>query len=171
MGMDVYGKKPAGECGEYFRNNVWWWHPLADYCNMIAPDLCAPCEGWHYNDGYGLEAAGAVALAEALQKEIDAGRTEAFARRYASALLRMPDEPCRPCAGTGTRKFVPHSDEILPWDETSLPAMDDLKEGGECMHCQGTGYVRPLDSNCSFLTANVANFIAFLRESGGFVIW
>ena len=47
MGMDMYGRKPTGERGEYFRNNVWWWHPLADYCIMIAPDICAPCKYWH----------------------------------------------------------------------------------------------------------------------------
>ena len=57
---------------------------------MIAPDICAPCEGWHYNEGDGLDAAGAVALAEALQKEIDAGRTESYARRYKSAQERCP---------------------------------------------------------------------------------
>jgi len=91
MGMDVYGIKPTGQRGEYFRNNGWWWGPLADYCNFIAPDICAPCKGWHYNDGDGLDAAGAVALAEALQKEIDAGRTESYARRYEFAQERMTD--------------------------------------------------------------------------------
>jgi hypothetical protein len=29
MGMDVYGKEPKSDKGEYFRNNVWWWRPLA----------------------------------------------------------------------------------------------------------------------------------------------
>ena len=82
MGMDIHGKNPTGKCGAYFRNNVWWWHPLADYCITVAPDTCAPCKYWHSNDGDGLDAAGAGALAEALQKEIDAGRTESYARRY-----------------------------------------------------------------------------------------
>jgi hypothetical protein len=35
MGMDVYG-----ESGNYFRNNVWWWRPLANYCQAIAPHIC-----------------------------------------------------------------------------------------------------------------------------------
>ena len=25
--------------GIYFRNNVWWWRPLWNYCYNIAPDL------------------------------------------------------------------------------------------------------------------------------------
>ena len=32
MGMDVFGKNPTDEKGAYFRNNVWFWHPLWDYC-------------------------------------------------------------------------------------------------------------------------------------------
>lgn len=24
MGMDVYGKAPSSQTGEYFRNNIWW---------------------------------------------------------------------------------------------------------------------------------------------------
>ena len=57
---------------------------MADYCIRVAPDICAPCKYWHSNDGDGLDAAGALALADALETEIDAGRTEAYARRYAS---------------------------------------------------------------------------------------
>ena len=48
----------------------------------------------------------------------------------------------------------------------------DLKEGGiKCNGCQGAGYVRPWASDYPFSTENVTAFVAFLRESGGFVIW
>jgi hypothetical protein len=40
MGMDVYGKDAVSEKGEYFRNNVWYWRPLWNYCIEVAPDLC-----------------------------------------------------------------------------------------------------------------------------------
>ena len=55
MGMDVYGRNPTTKQGEYFRNNVWWWHPLADYCTSVAPDITAQCNSWHHNDGDGLD--------------------------------------------------------------------------------------------------------------------
>jgi len=183
MGMDVYGIKPTGQRGEYFRNNAWWWGPLATYCNMIAPDICAPCKGWNYNDGDGLDAAGAVALAEGLQKEIDSGRTEAFARRYASDQEMMPDEPCKICGGTGVRKPPPEPkpdadpndlfpDLVEEFDPRKHSGAGDLKEGGiKCNGCQGSGYVRPSICHFPFSTENVADFMAFLRESGGFVIW
>ena len=156
MGMDVYGIKPTGQRGEYFRNNGWWWGPLADYCNFIAPDICAPCKGWHYNDGDGLDAAGAVALAEALQKEVDAGRTESYAQRYASEQGPMPHEPCLFCLQTGVQQTMPH------------PVRNLKYRGIRCTWCQGAGYIRP---SPPFSTKNVTEFIAFLRESGGFAIW
>jgi len=55
MGMDVYGNAPTQKEGEYFRNNIWWWHPLADYIELVAPDEAAACEHWHSNDGDGLD--------------------------------------------------------------------------------------------------------------------
>ena len=160
MGMDICGRNPTGERGQYFRNNAWWWHPLADYCITVAPDICVACRHWHSNDCDGLDAADALALAEALQKEIDAGRTENYARRYASEQELMPNEPCDICAGTGVRRSVPRI------------GAGNLKEGGiKCNKCQGAGYVRPWASHYPFSTENVAAFIAFLRESGGFSIW
>jgi hypothetical protein len=65
MGMDVYGRNPTSKEGEYFRNNVWWWRPLAEYCMEVAPEIAARCEGWHYNDGDGLNGLDSGALAEA----------------------------------------------------------------------------------------------------------
>ena len=44
MGMDIHARNPTGERGAYFRNNVWWWRPLADYCITVAPDICAPVD-------------------------------------------------------------------------------------------------------------------------------
>ena len=76
MGMDICGRNPTGERGQYFCNNVWWWRPLADYCIKVAPDICAACRYWHSNDGDGLDATEAVILAEALRKEMDAGRRQ-----------------------------------------------------------------------------------------------
>src|SRR5882724_1576204 len=71
MGMDVYGKAPKSEQGKYFRRNVWGWHPLADYCQKVAPEICSRCESWHTNDGEGLNEADALLLAMALQAQVN----------------------------------------------------------------------------------------------------
>jgi hypothetical protein len=78
MGMDVYGNAPSSETGKYFRNNVWWWRPLANYIYGVAPEVAARCQHWHANDGEGLDRADALALANILQSEIDSGRTETY---------------------------------------------------------------------------------------------
>lgn len=81
MTMDVYGMKPTSARGRYFGANLSGWCALADYALEVAPEVCAPCKYWGANDGDGLDAAGAIALADALQTEIKSGRTAAYAER------------------------------------------------------------------------------------------
>jgi hypothetical protein len=159
MGMDVYGKAPSSETGKYFRNNVWWWRPLADYIIRTAPRIAAKCPYWHSNDGAGLSAKDSIALADILQAEIDSGRCDAFAKIRDAELAAIPNEVCRLCDGTGVRKPIP---EV---------GAGDLKRGGlKCNACEGTGSVRPSTTYYPFDVDNVRQFIAFLRESGGFEI-
>jgi hypothetical protein len=95
-------------------------------------------------------------LAKALQKEVDSGRTETYAQRYATEQGPMPDEPCVFCAQTGVQQPIPHPGGNLKY------------RGIKCTWCQGAGYICP---SPLFSTENVTAFIAFLRESGGFSIW
>ncbi len=70
MGMDVFGREPKNETGKYFRNNVWYWRPLAELCQGLAPEICKACRYWQSNDGDGLDEAGAEALAASLAVEL-----------------------------------------------------------------------------------------------------
>jgi hypothetical protein len=179
MGMDVYGNNPTSETGDYFRLNVWWWHPLANYCCEVAPEITAPCTHWHSNDGDGLDAERAGALAEALQREISAGRTAAYEKIYTSKQEMAPNEPCDICDGTGTRKPVPErelpeGDEVFVMfcgPEPEIGAGDPNNGGIKCNGCDGTGTVRPWATNYPFSVEKVEKFVAFLRECGGFCIW
>ena len=74
MGMDVYGNAPTTKEGEYFRRNIWGWHPLAVVVQTLAPAITRPCVNWHSNDGDGLDAEGATKLADALEAAIADGR-------------------------------------------------------------------------------------------------
>ncbi len=93
MGTDVHGRSPTGEKGKYFGRTIWGWRPIADYCIQVAPDICAPCKHWYSNDGDGLDADGAAALATALQNEVNENRTLAYATRLASAEEQNPLAP------------------------------------------------------------------------------
>lgn len=170
MGMDVYGKSPTSEIGRYFRNSVWWWRPLADYCIKVAPDICAGCTSWHSNDGDGLSAYATLALANTLQHELDGGRCSAYAYEHNSRNDALPDEQCKFCEGTGIRRdpiaVVAHQHERLIDD----PGHPRHGERGWCNGCDGTGTVRPWSSHYPFSVENVAAFVAFLYDCGGFEI-
>ena len=89
MGMDVYGNQTDPATGElaYFRNNAWWWRPLAIYISEIAPYYGK--DSWQYNEGAGLDAEDAQALADILTEEIKSGRCEAYAAAHAERNERM----------------------------------------------------------------------------------
>ena len=39
MGMDVSGRNPDSEAGEYFRANIWSWRPILDLIHQLCSDL------------------------------------------------------------------------------------------------------------------------------------
>jgi hypothetical protein len=92
MGMDVYGKAPSSPKGEYFRNNVWWWRPLADYCLEVSPETTASCSGWHTNDGDGLGEKDSLELAADLRACLLSGTTLESERRRTAHLSVLPSE-------------------------------------------------------------------------------
>lgn len=107
MGMDVYGNNPTGKKGEYFCNQIHYWEALADYIHAVAPTIAAKCTYWCTNDGDDLEVLDALALADALQKEIDSGRCETYAKdqnKHWSARKRHPGERTWPLGHSSWRQ-------------------------------------------------------------------
>ena len=155
MGMDVYGKAPVSEKGEYFRNSVWWWHPLWQYCEQLAPDLITRNNLGHSNDGWGLNRHKSLKLADRLAAALDAGETEQYALQRKLCLESLPPEKCSICDGTGYRVKPP---------ATGAGSM-------QCNGCSGQGTVPNFNTNYPFSTENVREFEAFLRDCGGFRIW
>jgi hypothetical protein len=131
VAMDVYGRNPTAPEGEYFRRNMWSWHPLASLITTLCPDEAAACDGWHFNEGDGLDAAGAAALAAKLEELQASGDIEAY------------------CAYRDVR-----SELVMAGVFTALETA-----GFEIRHSEPR--VEPSD---------VAEFIAFLKASGGFSI-
>ena len=61
-------KWEAENPGVYFRNNVWWWHPLWDFVCMSCGDFMTEEDAarGHHNDGYQIDAERAKQIAERL---------------------------------------------------------------------------------------------------------
>ena len=158
MGMDVYGLKPTSQVGEYFRNNVWWWRPLAEYVLQAAPHLHKKVGedglGWQYNDGNGLNAQDSLALAKILKEEVGLGRTQAYEEHYNRLQGKLADQECGICEGTGRRNMPPQTGA-----------------GKEpCKACNQTGKQDHPNKNYPFDTDNVKEFAEFLENCGGFEI-
>lgn len=150
--MDVRGTAPDADVGRYFRNNAWWWHPLADFVVQTHPELAAGCEAWHHNSGDGLDAATAIALADALDADLASGKVKDYAETYAAFQAALPRETCKMCRGTGRRTVGVAGDEI------------------ECSWCEGNGVSGPDLTFYPFSVDNVEKFAYFLRHCGGFEI-
>lgn len=171
MGMDVYGRNPSSETGEYFRNNVWWWRPLADYIIQQAPEhLVVQCRHWHSNDGDGLEAEDALELADWLDNEIASGRTAEYAKTYDAVIAAMPRETCDICGGTGIRKDKVGYDMGQPFKVIHTEGHPRKGQKGWCNGCDGIGTKPAWAASYPFSVENVQEFAAFCRDSGGFNI-
>jgi len=170
MGMDVYGKNPTSEVGSYFRNNVWWWHPLWQYCEEVAPELCEKVDG-HTNSGDGLDAEEAKLLGKALMQTIADGHAFAYQKSYYEFLASLERKPCSLCGATGIRtdevgiSMGMHDKELSPEVQTLTG-----RDFGWCNGCDGTGSQENFLTNYPFSVDNVKEFAEFAIDSGGFEI-
>jgi hypothetical protein len=170
MGMDVIGKAPANETGEYFRNNVWYWKPLWNYCEVVAPELTKSVSGYT-NDGDGLQAKESELLARLLLNEIESGRTVSYEAEYRKEQSELPLVDCELCHATGIRGAdSPHgidqSDKELSLEHQALYG----RTHGWCNGCDGAGNKPHFGTQYPFSVENVKEFAEFLQYSGGFSI-
>lgn len=157
MGMDVHGREPLNETGEYFRNNVWWWRPLWDYCLEVAP-VARKVKHGHSNDGDGLGKRDSVALATKLREEIASGRCAEYAAEYKKGIDAIPLQTCDLCGGTGLRP---------DWERFGE---EWRKNCNGCNGCNGEGKRKSMATWYPFSVENVEEFCVFLENCGGFSI-
>ena len=176
MGMDVYGKNPTNETGEYLRHSVWSWRPLAELVTTLCPKETAACQYWQTNDGDGLDAKGSLALADALADKIATRQVAAYVAIRNAEIEAMPDEPCSICNGTGVR--TDRVGQEMGQHAKAIPLKDKWRGGkhpragqiGWCNGCDGRGVNRPWEASYTVTEEDVTEFVAFLRGCGGFEI-
>lgn len=158
MGMDVYGKNPKSEVGQYFRNNVWWWHPLWDCCEHFFPEITSKVKYAHENSGDGLNGRDARKLGFYLEKVINDGKVEEYINSFNKAKEDAEAEVCAWC-----------DNEHVLLEENSSTTKYVFK-AKSCKICNGTGKVPSTLTWYSLDLENVKSFSEFLKECGGFRI-
>lgn len=171
MGMDVYGKNPKSEVGEYFRRNVWGWHPLWDYVEKQHPEIAELVSYAHSNDGDGLGARNSKKLAKLLMEDYESGRVAEYVAERNKALSELPFEECNLCEGTGIR-----TDKIgVEWGMPEKELEPDIaiivgRTKGSCNSCNGVGKKEAWETSYYLEETDIKEFAEFLQDCGGFEI-
>jgi hypothetical protein len=90
MGMDIYGRNPTTSEGEYFHASISQWPVLVKIVTTLCPQETSGCKYWHTNDGDGLNAAQALALADALERKL---RSREVAKAFRDPAMANHAEP------------------------------------------------------------------------------
>ena len=190
MGMDVFGLAPTAPEGEYFRRNVWGWRPIANFIIETRPEIATrlrrpdgsgatvdeigqrTIDGWHYNDGCGLDVQWSIRLADALDEMLSTGEAEAYVNVRDAMLKQLPSEICSLCEGTGLRSVQPDIPECnIVLEEDCTPDHPAFSETDWCGRCNGRGSLPNWETYYHVDLDDIREFSAFLRASGGFQIW
>jgi hypothetical protein len=151
--------------GVYFRNNCWWWRPLANFmrehCDWFTKKQQARL---HDNSGFEFSEHEALRIADTLQKKVDDGTAEKdeaknkedrkLAEEWNQGLKKQSNELEKEAKKeTGDASIVPRD-----YPKHIYKKWDDLQK------------LRDWRDSYPFEERNVKRFIAFLRECGGFSV-
>jgi hypothetical protein len=144
MGFDIYGKNAKSEKGEYFRNNVWWWHRLADLVIDHWKEIGLKekeIQDWHSNSGQKVSKESAEKISKWLNKVLK-DKDDKDARKWETWIEQ----------------------NALEHKKMELAIKKSLDE-----KCKDT--LETIKSNYPFHWSNVKDFAEFCEASGGFEIW
>ena len=160
--QDAYERKNVGV---YFRNNAWWWRPLANFmrehCDWFTQEQQARL---HENSGFEFSEHEALTIADTLQKKVDDGtvkvreevnrREMKVAEEWNKGIHAQQEELEKEVKKeTGDAKIVPYDyPEHFKKKYDAIQKQTDRK------------------AYYPFKERNVKRFIAFLRECGGFSV-
>lgn len=144
MGMDIYGRAPKSEKGEYFRSNIWSWPTILDAIveTGVLPEEMV--ESMAYNDGAGPNDEQAMALAAALDKKM---------AEFDGANTFISENSKYANVGTATVATALYAKLEADEEMTAIRA--------------GDGGMTRFSANVEF----IREFADFCRDSGGFNVW
>ena len=161
MGVDISGRKPKTEAGDYFSSNWWGWRPILAISEaaMLNSKLDYDTSYWGSNDGRGLRT----------QKQCDklADAIELLISNNYNEYLTEDDDRIYIVMGSwceaGTGQFVPSE---------FTASLNEQYEYGDILYtpvvaANGT----MVESAHATSLGRLKGWITFLRNCGGFKIW
>jgi protoheme ferro-lyase len=152
--------------GHYFRNNVWWWRPLAQYVLQLMGNEFTEDEkaSWHHNDGFEVSEEQARKIADRLEQELKTKRVKTVENFYKARMLRAEQH----------NKIVEQKHEELKKIVAEKTGKTNLvpRDYPEPFNSQWDDIQKQFnyESSYPFSEDNVIEFMRFCRESGGFQI-
>ena len=150
--------------GYYFRNNVWWWRPLAQYViehtKVITDDK--KIQGFSYNDGVEINEEEAVQIAKQLKHLIKTGHTKKYEEDYMLAYKKaeLHNKKVQKELDNFQKAMDKKHGDIAPKD---YPKKDYVKWNAIYSKRDDNG-------TYPFAERNVKEFAEFAEQSGGFTI-
>ena len=155
----------TSQSGTYFRNNVWWWRPLADYVlrfTKVIPE--DQQESWGYNDCTEISQQDAEMISQQLDHLIKSGHCKAYADKFEKQRIKIEkqnakiekelEEHCREvCFKLNKKNLAPND-----FPEEDKKKWDSIYEK------------KNSNGNYPFSVDNVKEFSEFCKNSGGFTI-
>ena len=151
--------------GDYFRNNVWWWRPLANY--VIKYTGCVEEEDaqmWGENSGHEVDDETAKQIHNQLQVLIESGHTKKFEADYEKERLKA--EKHNDKVEKELKKFCKSVEKRL--GKTNLAPAEFPKADHD--EWERIYHKRKWNASYPFSVENVKEFAEFCRYSGGFRI-
>ena len=151
--------------GDYFRNNVWWWRPLANY--VIKYTGCVEEEDaqmWGENSGHEVDDETAKQIHNQLQVLIESGHTKKFEADYEKERLKA--EKHNDKVEKELKKFCKSVEKRL--GKTNLAPAEFPKADHD--EWERIYHKRKWNASYPFSGENVKEFAEFCRFSGGFKI-
>ena len=161
MGVDISGRKPKTEAGDYFSSNWWGWRPILAISEaaMLNSKLDYDTSNWGSNDGKGLRT----------QKQCDklADAIELLISNNYNEYLTEDDDRIYIVMGSwceaGTGKFIGSEREHV---------LNQQYEYGDILYAPVVAEDGTLvESSYSTSLGRIKQWITFLRSCGGFKIW
>jgi len=151
--------------GVYFRNNVWWWRPLAEYvCEHTGVVDDKDKASWQCNDGHKVSEEEAEQIANQLEHLIKTGHTQEHSNQIQETVknAEVKNKKLQALFDALAKKAI---EETGNKDIAPSEYPEYFKEEWEKLWKK-----RDNRANYPFSVGNVKEFIEFARNSGGFEI-